>query len=75
MTLALLSIGFIGFILITSNPFVRDFASSHLSGRDLNPLLQDSGFLLHPPMLYLGYVGLSAAFAFALATLWAGNGS
>ena len=42
-------------------------------GRDLNPLLQDPGFLFHPPMLYMGYVGFSVAFAFAIAALWAGR--
>lgn len=68
-----LSIGFILFLLTTSNPFLRQFQVLETQGRDLNPLLQDPGFLFHPPMLYMGYVGFSVAFAFALAALWAGK--
>ncbi len=68
-----LSIGFILFLLTTSNPFARQFQVLHSEGRDLNPLLQDPGFLFHPPMLYMGYVGFSVAFAFAIAALWAGR--
>lgn len=67
------SSGFILFVLATSNPFIRQFQSVASHGRDLNPLLQDPGFLFHPPMLYMGYVGFSVAFAFAMASLWAGK--
>ncbi len=65
--------GFILFLLSTSNPFLRQFQVLDTPGRDLNPLLQDPGFLFHPPMLYMGYVGFSIAFAFAIAALWAGK--
>lgn len=68
-----LSIGFILFLLTTSNPFTRQFQVLNSQGRDLNPLLQDPGFLFHPPMLYMGYVGFSVAFAFAIAALWLGR--
>lgn len=71
--LGALSIGFILFLLTTSNPFLRQFEVLNTQGRDLNPLLQDPGFLFHPPMLYMGYVGFSIAFAFAIAALWAGK--
>lgn len=71
--LGCLSIGFILFLLTTSNPFTRQFQLLETQGRDLNPLLQDPGFLFHPPMLYMGYVGFSVAFAFAIAALWAGR--
>lgn len=71
--LGLLSVGFILFLLCTSNPFARNFSYLDSPGRDLNPLLQDPGFLFHPPMLYMGYVGFSVAFAFAIAALWAGR--
>jgi cytochrome c-type biogenesis protein CcmF len=73
VVLGLLSIGFIVFLLSTSNPFARQFHLLNTQGRDLNPLLQDPGFLFHPPMLYMGYVGFSVAFAFAIATLWTGK--
>ena len=66
------SIGFILFILLTSNPFERLLPAA-LEGRDLNPLLQDPGLAIHPPMLYLGYVGFSVAFAFAIAALMSGQ--
>jgi cytochrome c-type biogenesis protein CcmF len=68
-----LSMGFLLFLIATSNPFTRQFQFLSSAGRDLNPLLQDPGFLFHPPMLYMGYVGFSVAFAFALAALWLGN--
>lgn len=68
-----LSIGFLLFLLATSNPFLRQFEQLNTQGRDLNPLLQDPGFLFHPPMLYMGYVGFSVAFAFAIAALWMGR--
>ncbi|HYL87186.1 MAG TPA: heme lyase CcmF/NrfE family subunit [Burkholderiales bacterium] len=67
-----LSTGFIAFMLFTSNPFDRLFPAA-ADGRDLNPLLQDPGMVLHPPMLYMGYVGFSVAFAFAVAALLSGK--
>ncbi len=70
--MGMISIGFILFTLITSNPFERLFPVP-LDGRDLNPLLQDFGLVIHPPMLYMGYVGLSVAFSFAIAALLAGR--
>ncbi|MDR3442508.1 MAG: heme lyase CcmF/NrfE family subunit [Legionella sp.] len=73
VVLGWLSIGFILFLLTASNPFLRQFQVLNTQGRDLNPLLQDPGFLFHPPMLYMGYVGFSVAFAFAIAALWAGK--
>ncbi|MDX1838810.1 heme lyase CcmF/NrfE family subunit [Legionella taurinensis] len=73
VVLGLISIGFILFLLSTSNPFARQFQVLNTQGRDLNPLLQDPGFLFHPPMLYMGYVGFSVAFAFAIAALWLGR--
>jgi cytochrome c-type biogenesis protein CcmF len=66
------SVGFLLFMLLTSNPFERLFPAP-LDGRDLNPLLQDPGMVIHPPMLYMGYVGFSVAFAFAIAALLGGN--
>src|SRR3546814_21074363 len=59
-------------ILLTSNPFDLNFPVP-ANGRDLNPLLQDPGFVFHPPMLYMGYVGFSVAFAFAIAALISGR--
>ncbi|OCH97393.1 heme lyase CcmF/NrfE family subunit [Legionella jamestowniensis] len=73
VVLGWVSIGFILFLLTTSNPFARQFQLLNTQGRDLNPLLQDPGFLFHPPMLYMGYVGFSVAFAFAIAALWVGR--
>ncbi|WED41788.1 heme lyase CcmF/NrfE family subunit [Legionella cardiaca] len=73
VVLGWVSIGFILFLLSTSNPFARQFQVLQTQGRDLNPLLQDPGFLFHPPMLYMGYVGFSVAFAFAIAALWVGR--
>lgn len=70
--LGLVSIGFILFLLLTSNPFERLFPAP-LEGRDLNPLLQDPGLAIHPPMLYMGYVGFSVAFAFSIAALLEGR--
>ncbi|MEO1767166.1 heme lyase CcmF/NrfE family subunit [Thiobacter aerophilum] len=64
--------GFLLFILLVSNPFER-LLPAPLEGRDLNPLLQDPGMVFHPPMLYMGYVGFSIAFAFALAALLSGR--
>jgi cytochrome c-type biogenesis protein CcmF len=70
--LGLVVVGFMAFILLTSNPFVRLFPIP-ADGRDLNPLLQDPGLVIHPPMLYMGYVGMSVAFAFAIAALISGR--
>ena len=70
--LGLLSVGFLLFTLLTSNPFER-LAPAAADGRDLNPLLQDPGMIFHPPMLYMGYVGFSVAFAFAVAALISGR--
>ena len=68
----LIGIGFLAFILFTSNPFER-VVPPPIDGRGLNPLLQDIGLALHPPMLYLGYVGLSTTFSFAVAALLEGR--
>lgn len=65
-------IGFISFTLFTSNPF-RRLLPAPLNGQELNPLLQDPGFLIHPPMLYMGYVGFSVVFAFAIAAMLSGK--
>ncbi len=70
--MGLVSAGFLLFMLLTSNPFDRLFPAAP-DGRDLNPLLQDPGMVIHPPMLYMGYVGFSVAFAFAVAALIGGN--
>jgi cytochrome c-type biogenesis protein CcmF len=70
--LGLVSTGFLMFILITSSPFER-LLPAPLDGKDLNPLLQDPGLVIHPPMLYMGYVGFSVAFAFAVAALLSGR--
>ena len=71
--MALVSVGFILFTLETSNPFARHLPSAPVEGADLNPLLQDFGLIVHPPTLYMGYVGLSVVFAFALAALLGGR--
>ena len=68
----LLGVAFLGFLLLTSNPFAR-LDPAPLEGSELNPLLQDPGLVFHPPMLYLGYVGFSVAFAFAIAALIEGR--
>ncbi|MEM1244183.1 MAG: heme lyase CcmF/NrfE family subunit [Pseudomonadota bacterium] len=68
-----LSFGFILFILTTSDPFARLLPNPPLQGQDLNPLLQDPGLAMHPPMLYMGYVGFAVAFAFAIAALIKGE--
>ena len=70
--MGLVSVGFLLFMLLTSNPFDRLFPVP-LDGRDLNPLLQDPGMVFHPPTLYMGYVGFCVAFAFAIAALIGGN--
>ncbi|MEW5755254.1 MAG: heme lyase CcmF/NrfE family subunit [Pseudomonadota bacterium] len=70
--MGLITIGFLLFMLLTSNPFDRMLPAA-AEGRDLNPLLQDPGLVIHPPMLYMGYVGFSVAFAFAIAALLGGR--
>ncbi len=70
--LGLISLGFLLFMTLTSNPFERLWPAPQ-EGRDLNPLLQDPGLIIHPPMLYMGYVGFSVSFAFAIAALLAGR--
>ena len=69
---ALIGVGFLAFMLFTSNPFLR-LDPAPLDGRGLNPILQDPGLAFHPPMLYLGYVGLSTAYSFAVAALIEGR--
>jgi cytochrome c-type biogenesis protein CcmF len=69
---AMIGVGFLLFILATSNPFIR-LDPAPLDGRDLNPLLQDPGLAFHPPFLYFGYVGFSMAFSFAVAALIEGR--
>ncbi len=71
-TLGFVSVGFLLFILLTSNPFWRMMPGA-FEGQDLNPLLQDFGLAVHPPVLYLGYIGFSVAFAFAIATMLGGD--
>ena len=71
--LGMVSTAIISFILFTSNPFNRLFPDFPIEGNDLNPLLQDPGLIFHPPMLYMGYVGLAVPFAFALAGLMTGR--
>jgi cytochrome c-type biogenesis protein CcmF len=71
--MGLISIGFLLFLIVTSNPFERLLPQVPMDGRDLNPLLQDFGLIVHPPMLYMGYVGFSVAFAFAIAALLGGR--
>ena len=70
--LGLISVGFLAFVLFTSNPFERVLPSP-LDGFDLNPQLQDFAMIIHPPLLYMGYVGMSVAFAFAIAALIGGQ--
>ena len=70
--MGIISVGFLLFMLLTSNPFARQFPVP-VDGRDLNPLLQDPAMVAHPPMLYMGYVGFSVAFAFAIAALIGGR--
>ncbi len=71
--MGMVSIGFLLFLIMTSNPFERVLPNIPLDGQDLNPLLQDFGLVVHPPMLYMGYVGFSVAFAFAIAALLGGK--
>ena len=70
--MGVISVGFLLFMLLTSNPFAR-LVPAAPDGRDLNPLLQDPAMVAHPPMLYMGYVGFSVAFAFAIAALISGR--
>ncbi|GMU73192.1 MAG: hypothetical protein AMXMBFR42_26470 [Burkholderiales bacterium] len=70
--MGLVAVGFLAFLLLTSNPFER-LVPPAPEGRDLNPLLQDPGMVVHPPLLYMGYVGFSVAFAFAIAALLGGR--
>ncbi|WP_417614570.1 heme lyase CcmF/NrfE family subunit [Oceanisphaera sp.] len=71
--MGMIGVGFLLFVIVTSNPFERTLPFFPIDGRDLNPLLQDPGLIFHPPMLYMGYVGLSVAFAFAIASLMTGK--
>ncbi len=71
--LGMISVGFLLFTLLTSNPFDRVLPNVPVEGSDLNPLLQDFGLIIHPPMLYMGYVGFSVVFAFAIAALLSGR--
>ncbi|MDX8379254.1 MAG: heme lyase CcmF/NrfE family subunit [Gallionella sp.] len=70
--MGLISVGFLLFMLLTSSPFTRLLPAA-ADGRDLNPLLQDPGLVIHPPMLYMGYVGFSVAYAFAISALLGGK--
>lgn len=71
--MGLISIGFLVFLIFSSNPFKRTFPDFPADGRELNPMLQDVGLIFHPPLLYMGYVGFSVAFAFAIASLMTGR--
>lgn len=71
--MGMIAVGFLLFTIMTSNPFERHLPTAPLEGRDLNPLLQDIGLIIHPPMLYFGYVGFSVAFAFAITALIGGK--
>jgi cytochrome c-type biogenesis protein CcmF len=71
--LGMVVVGFAAFTILTSNPFDRLWPNVPLEGRDLNPLLQDVGLIVHPPLLYMGYVGFAVAFAFAVAALMCGK--
>jgi len=71
--MGMVAVGFSLFLLFTSNPFERALPFPPADGADLNPLLQDVGLIIHPPLLYMGYVGFSVPFAFALAALLAGR--
>src|SRR5690606_2983461 len=68
-----IAVGFLLFMIFTSNPFDRILPMAPQDGSDLNPLLQDFGLIIHPPALYMGYVGFSVAFSFAIAALIAGR--
>ncbi len=71
--MGIIQVGFMAFLLFTSNPFERLLLNTPSEGSDLNPLLQDFGLIVHPPLLYMGYVGFSVAFSFAIAALLTGR--
>lgn len=71
--MGMINLGFLLFITLTSNPFIRTLPDFPVDGNDLNPMLQDIGLIFHPPLLYMGYVGFSVAFAFAIASLMTGR--
>ncbi|KDE40598.1 Cytochrome c heme lyase subunit CcmF [Nitrincola lacisaponensis] len=71
--MGMITVAFLLFILFTSSPFERFLPNAPMEGADLNPLLQDFGLIVHPPALYMGYVGLSVAFSFAIAALLSGR--
>jgi len=71
--MGMISVGFLLFMIATSNPFDRVLPNIPHDGGDLNPLLQDAGMIFHPPMLYMGYVGFSVVFAFAISALLSGR--
>ncbi|NIF20874.1 MULTISPECIES: heme lyase CcmF/NrfE family subunit [Pantoea] len=71
--MGMINLGFLLFITLTSNPFTRALPDFPIDGSDLNPMLQDIGLIFHPPILYMGYVGFSVAFAFAIASLMTGR--
>lgn len=71
--IGMISVAMLSFIVLTSSPFIHDLTILPVDGADLNPLLQDVGLIVHPPMLYMGYVGLAVPFSFAMAGLWAGR--
>jgi len=71
--MGIIGCGFVSFLLFTSNPFERTLPFYPIDGADLNPLLQDFGLIIHPPMLYMGYVGFAVSFAFAISALIEGE--
>ncbi len=71
--LGMIQLAMISFVVFTSSPFALGLPALPVDGADLNPLLQDPGLIFHPPMLYMGYVGLAVPFAFAMAALWQGR--
>jgi cytochrome c-type biogenesis protein CcmF len=71
--MGMVSVAMLSFVVLTSSPFTHDLSVLPVDGADLNPLLQDVGLIVHPPMLYMGYVGLAVPFSFAIAGLWAGR--
>lgn len=73
VVLALVQVMMLLMLVFTSSPFVRTLPNLPVDGTDLNPLLQDPGLIFHPPMLYMGYVGMAVPFAFCMAALWAGR--
>ncbi len=71
--LGAVQVGMLSFVVFTSSPFESSLPMLPVDGQDLNPLLQDFGLIVHPPTLYMGYVGMAVPFAFAMAALWAGR--